>query len=128
MIVGEAMSMHTYTAAPDETALSAAHTLTQLEITGLPVVDAERKVLGMITLIDLIRAIRRGDQLGEVPVSALMQVYPIFVTPETGLLEAAGLMEEWGVHRLPVCREGRLAGVLSRGDVLRCLLGGPVAV
>lgn len=120
--------MHTYTAAPHETALSAAQTLTRLEVTGLPVVDADRQVLGMISQMDLIRAIRRGDPLDTTPIRDLMQVYPVFVTPEMDLLEAAGLLEEWGVHRLPVCREGRLAGILSRGDVLRCLLGGPVAV
>jgi CBS domain-containing protein len=51
-----------------------------------------------------------------------MSKYPILVTPDTELEEAASLLEEWQIRRLPVCEEGRLVGLISRGDVLRALL------
>jgi CBS domain-containing protein len=59
-----------------------------------------------------------------------MRHRPPLVGPDTELYEAAALMEEWQVRLLPVEEDGRLVGIISRGDVLRGLAhrdGRPVA-
>ena len=59
-----------------------------------------------------------------------MDPRPLFVEPETNLYTAIELMEEWQVRLLPVVEQGRLVGIISRGDVLRGLAhrdGRPVA-
>ena len=55
---------------------------------------------------------------------------PPFVGPDAELYEAAALMEECQVRLLPVVEDGRIMGIISRGDVLRGLAhrdGRPVA-
>lgn len=122
MQVHEVMSRHVVTAAPDERAWSVADELSRLELTGLPVVDADRQVLGLVTQIDLIRALSRGEDLRELNVADVMHPRPLFVQPETEIETAAQLFDDWQIHRLPVCRDGQLVGIVSRGDILRAML------
>jgi CBS domain-containing protein len=43
------------------------------------------------------------------------------VTPDTPLLEAAGLMVLWHIRRLPVVEGGKLVGIVSQGDVYQSI-------
>lgn len=122
MRVQEFMTTDVVTATPDEPAWRAGEEMVRLEISGLPVVDAERQIVGVLSQIDLIRALRRGLDLRTTPVERLMQPYTKFVTPETDIDTAIDIMDQWQIHRLPVCRDGRLVGIITRGDVLRILL------
>jgi CBS domain-containing protein len=87
----------------------------------LPVVDPDGHVVGIVSDLDLIRVLRHGVDLYEVPVAEVMDARPLFVEPETDLGTVVDLMDEWRVRRLPVCEGGRVVGVVSRGDVLRVL-------
>ncbi len=122
MRVQDFMTTDVVTATPDEPAWAAGEEMVRLEISGLPVVDRDRQVLGVLSQIDVIRALRRGKDLRVTPVAQLMQPYTKFVTPETEIDVAIDIMDEWQIHRLPVCRDGRLVGIVTRGDVLRILL------
>ncbi|MER3419028.1 MAG: hypothetical protein C4290_00210 [Chloroflexota bacterium] len=122
MRVEECMRTEVVTITADEPAWTAGEAMARLEISGLPVVDAQRQVVGVISQIDLIRALRRGLDLRTTPVERLMQPDTKFVTPETDIDTAIDVMDEWQIHRLPVCRDGRLVGIITRGDILRVLL------
>ncbi len=122
MRVREAMSTDVVTAVPDGTAWAAGELMLELDVTGLPVIDPDGRVLGLVTQLDLIDAIRRGLDPRTLTVADIMHPYPVYVQPDSTVDEAAALLAEWGVHRLPVCDEGRLVGIISRGDVLRTLL------
>ncbi len=122
MRVQEFMRTDVVTITPAEPAWRAGEEMVRLEISGLPVVDAERRIVGVLSQIDLVRALRRGVDLRVTPVERLMQPYTKFVTPETDIDTAIDIMDEWQIHRLPVCRDGRLVGIITRGDVLRTLL------
>jgi CBS domain-containing protein len=121
MLVRDAMSTTIYAVTPEDPAAAALQHLVVWGITGLPVVDTHGGVRGVITELDLLRALRHGADLHTTPVSQVMQWRPIFVEPETDLYTAAAVMEEWQVQRLPVCERGRIVGIISRGDVLRAL-------
>jgi CBS domain-containing protein len=45
------------------------------------------------------------------------------VAPEQPLAEVASMMTDRDVERVPVVRDGRLVGVLTRGDIVRKLIG-----
>ncbi len=122
MRVQEFMTTDVVTATPDEAAWTAGEEMVRLEISGVPVVDREHQIVGVLSQIDLIRALRHGVDLRATPVARLMQPYTKFVTPETEIDVAIDIMDEWQIHRLPVCRDGRLVGLITRGDVLRILL------
>lgn len=112
------------------------------------VVDAERRVVGIITDGDLLRRsqqVRHPGLLarlrrlvtGEAEISAalpdaneraaeLMSAPVITVQPETSLLEALRLMTRYAIKRIPVVdSDGRLVGLLGRASVLRGLLAQP---
>jgi CBS domain-containing protein len=113
------MTSNVITVIPDDRAWTAAALVTRVGITGLPVVDAGGAVLGMVTDLDFIRSYRKGGNLDTLTVGEVMRHRPPLVGPDTELYEAAALMEEWQVRLLPVVEDGQLAGIISRGDVLR---------
>ncbi|MFI2435871.1 CBS domain-containing protein [Streptomyces sp. NPDC018693] len=97
-------------------------------ISGLPVVDHDDKVLGVVSGTDLVRAqAARGGGEGEEgrPVTAeqLMSTPAITVHPEQPVPDAARVMERHNVERLPVVdEEDRLIGIATRRDLLRVFL------
>ncbi|MCQ9130314.1 CBS domain-containing protein [Streptomyces hilarionis] len=95
-------------------------------INGLPVVDDDDKVIGVLSGTDLVRAQagRSGkDPTGPVTAHDLMTTPAVTVHPEQTVPEAARLMERRGVERLPVIdEEDRLIGIATRRDLLRVFL------
>ena len=76
-------------------------------------------VTGLLTVTDLIRVPR--DRLAETRASEVMVAAAdvVTVTPKTSVSEAMRLMVERDVHQLPVIEDGRLTGIIGRGDVLQ---------
>ncbi|MER5480274.1 CBS domain-containing protein [Streptomyces sp. NPDC002734] len=95
-------------------------------ISGLPVVDDDDKVVGVVSGTDLLRAqaYRDGSEpRGAVTAGDLMTSPAITVHPEQSVPDAARLMERRGVERLPVVdEEDRLIGIATRRDLLRVFL------
>jgi CBS domain-containing protein len=95
-------------------------------ISGLPVVDDDDKVLGVVSGTDLVRD--RANRAGRHPSRAvtaqdLMSAPAITVHPEQSVPDAARLMERRDVERLPVVdEEDRLIGIATRRDLLRVFL------
>lgn len=87
---------------------------------GVPVMEAGRLV-GIVSRRDVERA-ARDDRLA-LPVSSCMTRDVITTTASTPLAEALALMESRDVGRLPVLRQGRLVGIVSRADALDTLYG-----
>jgi signal-transduction protein with cAMP-binding, CBS, and nucleotidyltransferase domain len=91
------------------------------EVSSLMVLDGDTCV-GIITERDLTRAIVRGDPLETARVSEFMTDRPIFVTPSTGVREAAAEMFETDVRHLPVEVKGKLVGMVSLRDLLNVVV------
>jgi CBS domain-containing protein len=89
----------------------AAACLTERHITGAPVVNEDGFVVGIVSETDLFG--KRGTTVGDV-----MSTNVISITEDTGIEEAARLLIGHGIRRLPILRDGRLAGLVSRSDVL----------
>ncbi len=112
----------------------AARAMIEAGVSGLPVVDADDAVIGIITEADFVEAEagrgpgrRRmfdtvfGEKQTRIPstVEAAMTRYPIVVDRNTTIAEAARLMTDRRVKRLPVVNpDGRLDGIVSRADIL----------
>lgn len=92
----------------------------QARISGMPVVEAGRLV-GVVSLEDLVRAMSVGDLLGRV--RAYMSPDVIVVQTADPVVEALKVFTRTRVGRLPVVNpDGSLAGILTKGDVTRGLL------
>lgn len=98
----------------------------------LPVVDAENKLLGIISLSDIQQAEPSDAKslniyelsylLFKLKVAKLMHKAVITVTPETSIVDAAKLMLEKKIGGLPVLEHGRLVGIITESDIFRLVV------
>jgi len=91
--------------------------------TGIPVVDRENRVIGIVSELDILRGLRGPLRLEEIKVKEVMARSPMVIEKETTLEEASKIMEDVHIHRLPVVSEGRLIGTLTRHDLIRAWAG-----
>lgn len=136
--VATVMTTDVVTVGPDAGYKEVVERLGERQVSAVPVVDAEGRVIGVVSEADLLLkeerpGRRRGGPLvdphGEAAkaearnAAALMTAPAVTVLPEATLTEAARLMHGRRVKRLPVVdREGRLVGIVSRADLLRAFL------
>lgn len=89
---------------------------------GLPVVDANGMVIGVVTEFDLLKAMQEGKDLQTVKAEEIMGRPPVCVE-EDDLIEAViAKMTAHNIIRVPVVREGKLVGVIARADILSCMI------
>lgn len=123
LVVGDVMSLDPIVTSVDATVEEAQELLRTNRITGLPVIDANGNLVGVLSQTDLVwgpglhvtTLLRRkpsGLRVGE-----LMTAPPVTVRMDTPVVEAARLMLQNRVHRLvAVDAQGRPVGVLSATD------------
>ena len=129
---------------PEASVREVASLMLERRISGVPVVDSERRVLGIISEGDLIRRPEIGtytSPTGWLTVflsrdesardfvkthgllaKEVMSRPAICVAPETPLADIVRLFDRHRVKRLPVVEHGRLAGLVTRADLLRALV------
>ena len=117
--IRDAMTENPTTVEPGTPAQEAARTMKSEDVGSLPIVEGGR-LTGMITDRDLaLRLIAEGKST-DTPVGELASKELVTVDPQQELSEAARLMAEHQLRRLPVCEEdGRLVGILAQADVAK---------
>ncbi len=104
----------------------AVRTMLKFGISGMPVVDDDQRLIGMLTQRDCIRALIRAVEEG-LPGSIVEDVMTkgdlLTVTPDTHLLGIAHLFLTNPIRFLPVIENDRLIGQVTRRDLLRSVLG-----
>jgi CBS domain-containing protein len=147
-VVRDIMDPEPATVRPDTPVEEVVAALRRHELPGLPVVDDEGRVVGIVTEADLVLPDDDGDL--HIPhyinlfggtifleplsrfetrlrkafasnASDMMSSDPDTVSPDTTVQEAARIIHESGHNRLPVVEDGRLVGVVTRLDVLGAL-------
>lgn len=93
-------------------------------INGMPVISKDDgKLLGVVTTIDILRAIRSGGDLTKIIAKEIISSKPISVKEDTDVNEIIDLMDRNRIMMVPVVqKDGRLIGVCSRSDVLKEIL------
>jgi len=86
---------------------------------GMPVIDDEERVIGVVTEYDLLNQVRKGKELVKLTVEDVMQKNPITVDVNAPLSDILDIMLENGILRIPVTDGLRLAGVISRSFILQ---------
>jgi CBS domain-containing protein len=95
----------------------------------LPVVDAKRQLVGVVTTLDLLKAFAFGEEsiippykeIMRRPVTSVMSREPSTVPPRQPLVRLLQKMLETRNKSFPVVDDGRLVGVVAREDVMRAL-------
>jgi CBS domain-containing protein len=114
-----------FTIAPEATLADVARALADHNIGSLlvcePVDGSGERLLGIITERDLVRACAKNPTtpLGRLKVADVMVRDLITVSPADSVEDTMGLMTERRIRHLPVVEDGRLAGMISIGDVVK---------
>ena len=149
MKVAQAMTRQPVTADPSMSVRDAAMLLVKHGISAVPVVDGSGALLGIVSEGDLVRRgdvvrderqswwlqmLAEGEHLapgflgyvrsGGRQVRDLMTCEVVTVEDQTPLPEIARLLQEHRIKRVPVLRQGKLVGIVSRADLVRALTHG----
>lgn len=144
MQVRDVMTRNVISVSADQSVLEAAQLMLKNRISGLPVTDATGEPIGIVTEGDFLRRGELGTQrqrpkwleflMGPGRIAAeyvhtagrrineVMTPEPLTVTEDDSLETVVELMERHHVKRLPVLRDGRLVGIVSRANLVNALL------
>lgn len=133
MRIAELMHVAPKTVSVDATLATALVTLADTHVSGLPVVDARGRLVGVISTTDVLTALAEGGSPEErerafdhTPVRDLMTPRPQTVELEDDVLDAARRMLYLEVRRLFVEADGKLVGVVSQTDIVGALALGKI--
>src|SRR4030042_4019128 len=86
---------------------------------GIPVADRDGSLVGIVTELDLIRALRAGKSLGTTPVTEIMTRNVVTVDVSASMEEIMEILDSERILRVPVTKDGKTVGIVSRPDLLR---------
>lgn len=141
------MSTAVQTATPDMTVEELAQVLIEHRISGVPVIDAEDNLVGIVTENDLISQNKRlhiptvlrlfdayillgspgamekeFKKMAAATVGEICSREVITIAEDTSVEEIATIMAERKVHLLPVLSSGKLVGIVGKADLIRAML------
>ena len=141
MLVQDVMTKGVIAVTKFESIMHVADILTEKNISGLPVVDNDKKVVGIITQADILSMVgvgrehtfkdllkymlgeplperRLGDHVGDIMTSPALTI-----KPGANIAEAVRIMDEKRIRRLTVVDEKQvLIGILTRADILKAVI------
>jgi CBS domain-containing protein len=135
LAVRDLMTERPRSVAPDTALRDAALDMVRAGVAGLPVVEEDGRVVGMLSQRELLqhlltKYLARGGAPAAQPADArprqvrdVMTRQVMCVNPDQPVAEVAAMMSNKDVDRVPVVRDGRLVGFLTRGDIVRKLIG-----
>lgn len=140
------MQAEVVTIGPDATVRELADLLATSKVSGVPVVDAGGTVVGVVTEGDIVlqdaglhfphyiqfldstiylesvsKFEERFRRTFGIKVADIMSSEVVSIAPDASVYDVASLMADSGVNRVPVLEEGRLVGIITRGDVVRAI-------
>ena len=144
--VGEIMQAAVVSVGPETTVRELADVLAKHKISGVPVVDGQGEIVGMVSEADIIlqdaelhfpyyiqfldgviylqgfgKFEERFRKAFGSKVTEIMSREVISISPKASVRDAATLMADRRVNRLPVVKDGRLVGIVTRGDIVRAI-------
>ena len=132
MLVKDVMSKYPLTISPEEPISKAHRYMQEQNIRHLPVVSKDRKVVGLISEDNLLKAepsTATSLSVWEIPylllkvkVKQVMVKNLVTTTEDTPLEEAVHLMLERKIGSLPVLRDNQLVGIITESDLFRALI------
>ncbi|MHB9094042.1 MAG: CBS domain-containing protein [Eubacteriales bacterium] len=146
MLAKDIMTVDVLTVRPEDTVEDVIKLLLDNRISGVPVVNGENEVVGIVTEGDLMVKTQKlhvpsyiqilggviylddpedfREELKKsvaIKVEDMMTTDPLTVEEDTPVDEIATIMSDSGINRLPVVRDDRLMGIVSRADIIRSM-------
>lgn len=123
MTARDLMTPSVLTVSPELPVEAALKILVENRVTGLPVVDETGRLKGIFTETDRLNLLSSQRDTANAQVRDVMTRGVITVDEDATIEEINQLLLRANVRRVPVMREGRIVGVVSRRDLVRALRG-----
>tara|TARA_R110002072_G_scaffold8038_6_gene42463 strand:+ start:514 stop:975 length:462 start_codon:yes stop_codon:yes gene_type:complete len=124
--VEDCMTKQLVTFRPDQLIHEVIEILLEHNISGGPVVNENKEVVGIISEGDCMKEVRKGiyDNMPTLSdkVAEFMTTNVISILPETNVFEVADLFLEKKIRRFPVIKDGQLLGQISQRDVMKAVM------
>lgn len=147
MNASDVMVHDVVTVGPDDDLAKAVQLLVDHDVSALPVIDADRRVVGILSEGDLLHR----EEIGTVkhrpwwleaitPASVLafdyakshgrkvaevMSEHVVSASEDTSLAELASILEKNKIKRVPILKDGKLVGIVSRANLIQALASAP---
>lgn len=143
MLVREIMETNVITIKRDTTYEEVAKILYDKNVSGLPVVDDEGKVLGVVSEKDIFKVLypfyqsyysqpvlyadfedreKKATEIRNQPAEVFMSKNVVPISPDDPIMQAGALMLSRGISRLPVVENCKVVGMVSRKMIYRAVL------
>jgi CBS domain-containing protein len=124
MIARDIMTRNVFTTSPEVSVQEVAQLLVQKDISGVPVINRDGQIIGIVTEADIIGKVDREGLC----VADIMTPELILVDEQTQVGEIAMLLVERKIKRVPVMRTGKLVGIVCRADIVNAVAQGHLII
>ena len=119
----DVMSVDIVAAKEDANAIEISTRIVLEGYNGMPIIDDRGVVIGIVTTLDILKAIKDNKNLDELSAKDIMTRHPATLSQEATTDEIIDIMHRKGIDMIPIVsgeeEEGRLIGVVSRQDILK---------
>ncbi|MHC4240886.1 MAG: CBS domain-containing protein [Planctomycetota bacterium] len=91
-------------------------------ITGIPVVEDDMSLVGIISEKDVLHFFHKQEELEEKTVNDFMTQPAIFFDENESMLDVCNLLAKQIFRRIPITSEGKLVGIISRRDIIEHII------
>jgi len=92
------------------------------DITGLPVVEEDMTPVGILSEQDVLRLFDTYELEGSRTAGEFMTQPPIYFDEDDRVLDVCFRLRDCPMRRVPVTSKGKVTGIISRADILRCTM------
>ena len=123
MKIYDVMSVDIVCAKKDATIIEVATRIVLARFNGIPIINDDGLPIGIITTIDVLRAINDGKDLNITTIGDIMKNNPLVAKQNDEIEETIDIMDKNGISMVPVVEDdGRIIGICSRSDILKEIL------
>ncbi|MEW9125030.1 MAG: CBS domain-containing protein [Thermotaleaceae bacterium] len=118
MKLKEILNTEVFVVKKDDTIKQAMNKMVEKEINGMPVIDEEQNLVGMVVKADIYRFLIEPGHYDSCPVDWVMSKGTITANPNEDILDVAKRLKENHIIAMPVLEEGKVVGIVSIEDLL----------
>ncbi len=116
------MTKHVFSVKPDSPIFEALKLIASYGISGLPVVDDDMTLIGIVSEKDVLSLFYDQETNDEITVSDFMTQPPLYFDEDESLLDICDFLKKNVFRRVPITSKGKLVGIISIRDVIEYIL------
>jgi len=116
------MVKHVICVRKDTPVLDAMKLMVENTITGIPVTDEDRTLVGMLSEQDILRLFHTFNDERDRAVSDFMTQPAVYFEEEEPVLDICYCLRDYTIRRVPITSNGKVVGIISRSDIIKHIL------